>query len=72
MRVVVPFGPRKLQGFIIGIKDSVEVESKKLKTIHEILDVTPVLNEELLKLGYWLTRNVMLYDFSFSLCFQRR
>ena len=47
--------PKKLQGFIIGIKDSVDVESKKLKTIHEILDVTPVLNDELLKLGYWLT-----------------
>ena len=64
MRVVVPFGPRKLQGFIIGIKDSVEVESKKLKTIHEILDVTPVLNEELLKLGYWLTSETLCYMIS--------
>ena len=63
MRVVVPFGPRKLQGFIIGIKDSVEVESK-LKTIHEILDVTPVLNEELLKLGYWLTSETLCYMIS--------
>ncbi|MCU4900676.1 primosomal protein N' [Bacillus cereus] len=64
MRVVVPFGPRKLQGFIIGIKNSVEVESKKLKTIHEILDVTPVLNEELLKLGYWLTSETLCYMIS--------
>ncbi|HHK5532281.1 TPA: primosomal protein N' [Bacillus mobilis] len=64
MRVVVPFGPRKLQGFIIGIKDSAEVESKKLKTIHEILDVTPVLNEELLKLGYWLTSETLCYMIS--------
>ncbi|PIE96456.1 primosomal protein N' [Bacillus fungorum] len=64
MRVVVPFGPRKLQGFIIGIKDSVEVESKKLKAIHEILDVTPVLNEELLKLGHWLTSETLCYMIS--------
>ncbi|ARO66714.1 Primosomal protein N' [Bacillus cereus] len=64
MRVVVPFGPRKLQGFIIGIKDSVDVESKKLKTIHEILDVTPVLNDELLKLGYWLTSETLCYMIS--------
>ncbi|PEK05477.1 primosomal protein N' [Bacillus toyonensis] len=64
MRVVVPFGPRKLQGFIIEIKDSVDVESKKLKTIHEILDVTPVLNDELLKLGYWLTSETLCYMIS--------
>ncbi|MEH7456855.1 primosomal protein N' [Bacillus sp. JJ1127] len=64
MRVVVPFGPRKLQGFIIEIKDSVDVESKKLKALHEILDVTPVLNEELLKLGFWLTNETLCYTIS--------
>lgn len=64
MRVVVPFGPRKLQGFIIGIKDSVELESKKLKALYEILDVTPVLNDELLKLGYWLTSETLCYMIS--------
>ncbi|KFM98702.1 primosomal protein N' [Bacillus clarus] len=64
MRVVVPFGPRKLQGFIIEIKESVSVESKKLKALHEILDVTPVLNEELLKLGFWLTDETLCYMIS--------
>ncbi|AIK36340.1 primosomal protein N' [Bacillus pseudomycoides] len=64
MRVVVPFGPRKLQGFIIEIKDSVDVESKKLKALHEILDVTPVLNEELLQLGFWLTDETLCYMIS--------
>ncbi|MDM5189574.1 primosomal protein N' [Bacillus sp. DX4.1] len=64
MRVVVPFGPRKLQGFIIEIKDSVDVESKKLKALYEILDVTPVLNEELLKLGFWLTNETLCYTIS--------
>ncbi|EOV9526766.1 primosomal protein N' [Bacillus cytotoxicus] len=64
MRVVVPFGPRKLQGFIIDIKDSVDVEIKKLKSLHEILDVTPVLNEELLKLGFWLTKETLCYTIS--------
>lgn len=64
MRVVVPFGPRKLQGFIIEIKDSVDVESKKLKALHEILDVTPVLNEELLKLGFWLSDETLCYMIS--------
>ncbi|CAM4027671.1 primosomal protein N' [Bacillus manliponensis] len=64
MRVVVPFGPRKLQGFIVGIKDTIEVDSKKLKELHELLDVTPVLNEELLQLGAWLRDETLCFTIS--------
>ncbi|SFB95966.1 replication restart DNA helicase PriA [Bacillus sp. 491mf] len=64
MRVVVPFGPRKLQGFVIGIKDTVDVDVNKLKTLHELLDVTPVLNEELLQLGNWLTEETLCFTIS--------
>lgn len=64
MRVVVPFGPRKLQGFIVEIKDTIDVESKKLKELHELLDVTPVLNEELLRLGAWLTEETLCFTIS--------
>lgn len=64
MRVVVPFGPRKLQGFIVGIKDTIEVDSKKLKALHELLDVTPVLNEELLQLGAWLRDETLCFTIS--------
>ncbi|MFV8827097.1 primosomal protein N' [Alkalihalobacterium sp. APHAB7] len=62
MRVVVPFGPRSIQGFVVEITESSTVE--KLKEIKEILDVTPVLTEELLELGNWLTEQTLSYKIS--------
>ncbi|MDH5161139.1 primosomal protein N' [Heyndrickxia oleronia] len=57
MRVSVPFGPRLIQGFIIELKEHTDV--MKLKSIHEPLDIYPVLNEELLNLGKWLSEQVL-------------
>ena len=62
MRVVVPFGPRKLQGFVIKIGSLPQVD--KLKEISSILDLTPVLNEELLKIGEWMTEKTLCYTIS--------
>jgi len=59
MRVVVPFGPRKTMGFIIGFDD--ESDFDHLKPIIEILDITPVLTEELLDLGIWLARETLSF-----------
>ncbi|TQS75613.1 primosomal protein N' [Ornithinibacillus gellani] len=52
MRVIVPFGPRKIMGFVLEIGD--RSEFKRLKEIEDVLDLTPVLTEELLELGQWL------------------
>jgi primosomal protein N' (replication factor Y) len=52
MRVIVPFGPRKIMGFVIGFTD--ESSHDKLKEIYDVLDLTPVLTEELLHLGRWI------------------
>ncbi|MDF0725238.1 primosomal protein N' [Cytobacillus sp. S13-E01] len=62
MRVVVPFGPRKVQGFVIAIKS--ESEFAKLKQILSILDISPVLNKELLDIGFWLTETTLCYAIS--------
>lgn len=62
IRVIVPFGPRKIQGFVTGLKS--ESSFSKLKAIAEPLDLTPVLNEELLELGDWLTQNTLSYKIS--------
>ncbi len=52
MRVEVPFGNgnRHIQGFIVGLNEVNELE-KSLKPILNVLDLHPVLNEELLKLA---------------------
>jgi primosomal protein N' (replication factor Y) len=64
IRVVVPFGPRKLQGFVIAIKEEGGVASDKLKELDELLDVTPALNEELLQIGFWLTEETLCFTIS--------
>ena len=45
-RVIVPFGPRKLLGFVIDIKE--ESDFDKLKPILEVLDIVPSINDEML------------------------
>lgn len=59
MRVIVPFGPRKIQGFVTEIK--AESEFKKLREIIEPMDLEPVLNHELLELGNWLTEHTLCF-----------
>jgi primosomal protein N' (replication factor Y) (superfamily II helicase) len=59
MRVIVPFGPRKLQGFILEVKPSSSV--KGIKSITEILDPLPVLTPELIDLGKWLAESTLSY-----------
>ncbi|WP_313798725.1 primosomal protein N' [Cytobacillus sp.] len=62
MRVIVPFGPRKIQGFVIAVKP--ESEFGKLKELIEPMDITPILNQELLALGEWLTYETLCYKIS--------
>ncbi|QED47487.1 primosomal protein N' [Cytobacillus dafuensis] len=62
MRVIVPFGPRKIQGFVTGLKETSDYE--QLKALIEPMDLTPVLNKELLALGDWLTETTLCYKIS--------
>ena len=62
MRVIVPFGPRKVQGFVIDIVS--ESEFPKLREIIEPMDIQPILNKELLQLSDWLTEKTLCYKIS--------
>jgi primosomal protein N' (replication factor Y) len=59
IRVIVPFGPRKIQGFVIGLKAHSDFD--KLKEIIEPIDLVPVLNKDLLELGHWLTESTLSF-----------
>ncbi len=59
MRVVVPFGPRKLTGFVIALKDT--SEHNRLKKIEDIVDPSPILNRELIELGKWIAENTLCF-----------
>ena len=49
-RVKVPFGPRKVIGYITGLKDESDLGIDKLKPIDELDRFEPVISSELLEL----------------------
>lgn len=59
VRVLIPFGARKITGFVVGLSDSSDVQN--LREIIDVLDVTPVLTEELLHLGKWLAEETLCF-----------
>lgn len=58
MRVLVPFGNQKLEGYCLNIKNSADSDYE-LKEIFEVLDEEPVLNEELISLGDYIKKHTL-------------
>ena len=53
MRVLAPFGPRKLTGYVVGLTDRCE-GAFETKSIEDLPDGAPVLSKELLALTRWV------------------
>lgn len=61
-RVLVPFGNRKLEGFVLNVHDHDKIKNNndiKLKYIETILDEFPVLTDELIELGKYMSRKTL-------------
>lgn len=60
MRVRVPFGTKKLVGFVDALKQLSEKEAAalpyQLRSVLEVIDEKPLLNEELRMLGKWMAK----------------
>ena len=52
-RVAIEFGRRTLVALIIEVTDSSDIALEKLKPINDILDLSPILSPDLLKLFSW-------------------
>lgn len=52
-RVAIEFGRRTLVALIIEVTDSSDIALEKLKPINDILDLSPILSPDLLKLFIW-------------------
>jgi len=63
-RVGVPFGPRTLQGFVVGISETSEVDAARLKPIQSVLDPVPPLTSELVDLARWISRTYLCHEVS--------
>lgn len=57
IRVLVPFGSQKLEGFVLGFNNN-EVDYK-LKDIIDIIDIEPVLTLEMLELGKYISKKTL-------------
>lgn len=68
MRVEVPFGrgKRQIQGFVMKVKSDSDFQGK-LKPITRVIDLKPVLSQEMLALSSWLADRT--YSFQIS-CLQ--
>ncbi|ARU62379.1 primosomal protein N' [Tumebacillus avium] len=56
-RVLVPFGPRRLEGYIVGF--SLAADVSKIKPILEVLDDEPPLTPDLVDLAGWLSERYL-------------
>src|ERR1700724_2543301 len=54
-RVLVPFRQQRMSGIVVELHDRPpQVKTQQIKQVIEALDLTPVLDEQLLKLGKWI------------------
>ncbi|KZE38206.1 primosomal protein N' [Bhargavaea cecembensis] len=61
-RVRVPFGNRKVLGFVIGLKEESDVPDSRLKPVDELLDPEPVLAAEMLELADWMKQTTLCFE----------
>jgi len=52
VRVLVPFGRRKVTGFVVDVAETTEVE--RVKPIADVLDVEPVVDATMIELTRWI------------------
>jgi primosomal protein N' (replication factor Y) len=61
-RVGVPFGPRNVQGFVVGLSDRTDTPPAKMKAVQEVMDLVPPLTEELVVLAQWMSRSYICHE----------
>lgn len=59
-RVLVPFGNRKIEGYVVGIKDSTDCPPDKLKSVISKLDNFPLIRQELINLMHYMKSSLYL------------
>ncbi|MDR1570069.1 MAG: primosomal protein N' [Oscillospiraceae bacterium] len=55
-RVLVPFGSRKIEGYVLGLTNECSLEPSRVKPVIRSLDPQPALLAELISLARWMER----------------
>ncbi|GLB46809.1 primosomal protein N' [Philodulcilactobacillus myokoensis] len=61
MRVVVPFGHRKVQGIVMNVVHHGTFNGR-LKSIDSLMDLSPVINDEMYHLSFWLAQKTFSFQ----------
>ncbi len=56
-RVLVPFGNRFIEGYVIGLKNKSDYPIDKIKKVSKKLDIEPLILPEMLKLSDYMIKN---------------
>ena len=59
-RVFVPFGPRRIEGYIIGQKENTNVDKTKLKEFYSLIDKSPTILPEMIELASFMKKKFHL------------
>ncbi|HOH89273.1 MAG TPA: hypothetical protein PLT56_03690, partial [Bacillota bacterium] len=63
-RVIVPFGMgnKQIEGYVVGLKDSIDFKPSKIKSIGRLLDEKPVMSPKLVELAKWMKEKYLCYN----------
>jgi primosomal protein N' (replication factor Y) len=61
-RVGVPFGPRMIQGFVVELHETTDIDTAKIKAIDKVLDIHAPLTEELIQLAGWMSKKYLCHE----------
>ena len=53
-RVSVPFGPRKVEGFVVSLSDITKVPPEKIRSVLGLVRPEPVILPEMMELALWM------------------
>ena len=53
-RVLVPFGRRKVEGYVLELSGELEIEEARLKSLLALLDPEPIILPSLVELAKWM------------------
>ncbi len=53
-RVLVPFGPRRVEGYVVELSEKLEIGADRLRDIERLLDEEPLISPAQMELAHWL------------------
>lgn len=53
-RALAPFGPQKLEGVIVGLRDDLPPEAQRIRPLLDVLDAAPFFSDAMLELCRWV------------------